>query len=198
MRHDGFVPAGDDRDLTLPERFKEQWEAMEKPFVVAHLATTGLDDRTDEILQISAILADPSGAIASEFSALVRVTNGIPDYIQEETGISEARVGLEGRPLAEVMRSLLAFVGSSTLFIHNAPFEVAFLSRAAQLCGQSFESCVYDTQEIGFYVWPNLRARSVGALARRLGIGEARDRELAETKVLLTVLLAAREEGVKA
>jgi DNA polymerase-3 subunit epsilon len=194
MTEDGFIFLENGCYFDLGAGFKAAWKATTEPFVVVDLETTGLDAEADEILEFSAVLAAPSGVILSEFSALVRVTQPMSDWVQELTGITEAEVEREGRPLAEAMKAFLVFVGSRPIFIHHASFDKAFLVKAAELTRQPFDNVVHDIEDICFYVWPGMRL-NVDNLVKHLGLTKSGERCLDDSKAVLAILLATREEA---
>lgn len=196
MKNEDSASLGDGHKFDLKSDFKASWKATNDPFVVADLEVTGLDNQADEILEFSAVLAAPSGAILSEFSALVRVTQPMSHHMQELTGITEDEIERNGRPLPEVMKAFLAFVGSRPVFIHNAPFDNAFLIKAGQLTHQPFDNDVHDTLEISRRTWPTLRSHSLRALTEHLKLAKTGERCLDDAKNILIILLAAREKAL--
>lgn len=177
------------------------WRAMSQPFVVADLETTGLNAKSDEVLEFAAVVVDPSGLITSEFSVLVRAKTPIPSAITKITGITQTDVNHEGRPLADAMTAFLAFIGSRPIFFHNAPFDLSFLRQAEAVTKLKFNNQLHDTLPIAWTAWPSLGTYKLSALARHVGAPLPTHRGLADAKATLAVLLAARakaESGVAA
>lgn len=167
------------------------WAATRQPFVVADLETTGLNAETDEVLEFAAVRMDPDGAVAGEFSALVRVAR-VPPEISRLTGITQELVDREGQPLPAAMRAFAEFVGAQPLFFHNAPFDQGFLKKAGAQAKVKLTNPVHDTLPLARQAWPSLGTYKLSALAEHVGAPAPNHRALADAKAALAVLLAAR------
>ena len=186
------------RKIHLEERssaLDAAWAATRETFIVADLETTGLSAASDEVLEFAAVLVDSSGAVTSEFSALVRVKQPVSAIITQITGITQADVDREGRPLANVMADFLAFVGPRSVFFHNAPFDVSFLKQAGAQAKLKFSNPVHDTLPMAWAVWPSLGTYKLSALAEHVGAPAPTHRGLADAKAALAVLMAARAKA---
>lgn len=168
------------------------WAATAEPFIVADLETTGLSAENDELLEFAAVAVDAVGLVTSEFAMLVRVTRPVPPAITKITGITQADVDRQARPLDEAMRAFLAFVGSRPVFFHNAPFDSGFLKMASAQTGLTFANAVHDTLPLARGAWPSAGVYKLAALAERVGAPAPTHRALADAKAALAVLLAAR------
>ena len=173
--------------------FSGAWKAMREPFAIVDIETTGLHAESDEILEFSALLVDPSGAITSEFSALVKVEQPLKLEIIELVEISQAMVEHEGIPLPNAMAKFLAFVGNRAAFIRNARFEQAFFDNAEEKTGQVFGNKVYDTLVMAQMIWNDGGPHSCNRLMKRLGLPQFQGRTLGEVNSILAILLAARD-----
>lgn len=78
-------------------------------------------------------------------------------------------------PFQEIVADLLDFIGASTIVIHNADFDIAFLDQEFRLLddqdrlnGRVFH--VIDTLEMARSIFPRM-SNSLDGLADRLGIG---------------------------
>lgn len=183
------------RQIQLEERssaLDAAWAATRETFVVADLETTGLQPASDQILEFAAIRVDPSGLILAEFSALVRVKQPLPEIITNITGIKQADIDREGRPLKEAMADFLAFVGLYPVFFHNAPFDVGFLKQTGVRTNLRFSNAVHDTLPIAWAVWPSLGTYKLGILAAHVGAPAPVHRGLSDAKAALAILMAAR------
>lgn len=168
------------------------WAATRQPFVVADLETTGLNAETDEVLEFAAVRVAPDGAVAGEFSALVRVAR-VPVEITRLTGITQELVDREGLLLAAAMKAFAEFVGSRPLFFHNAPFDAGFVTKAVAQTRTKFSNAVHDTLPMARAAWPGLGTYKLTALADHVGAPAPTHRALADAKAALAVLLAARD-----
>mgnify|MGYP000347592032 CR=1 FL=1 len=181
------------RDTAL-ENLQSVWDSTYREFVVADLETTGLDINNSEILEIAAVRSDSNGVIISQYSALVRITKPVPALITELTGISQSEIDREGRPLHDVLRSFLVFLGDSPVFFHNAPFDVKFLRSAAAQSGLKLSNVVRDTLPIARAAWPGMKSHKLETLVKIIdGAPAPTHRALADAKATLAVLMAARE-----
>jgi DNA polymerase III epsilon subunit-like protein len=167
------------------------WLATRQPFVVADLETTGLNAETDEVLELAAVRVAPDGTVSSEFVALIKVSQ-VPSGIALLTGITRELVDREGQPLAVAMTSFAKFVATDPIFFHNAPFDQGFLRKAAVQAKVKLANQLHDTLPLARQVWPSLGTYKLAALAEHVGIPAPNHRALADARVALAVLLAAR------
>ena len=173
--------------------FADAWDAMRDPFAIVDIETTGIHAESDEILEFTALLVDPSGAITSEFSALVKVEEPLKQEIIELVEITQSMVDLEGIPLSDAMAKLLAFVGNRPVFIHHSMFDQPFLESAEEKTGQLFSNKVYDTLVMAQMIWNDGGPHSCDRLMKRLGLPQVQGRTLGGAKSTLALLLAARD-----
>jgi DNA polymerase III epsilon subunit-like protein len=167
------------------------WTATRQTFVVADLETTGLNAKTDEVLELAAVRVAPDGTVASEFVALVKVSQ-MPSGIALLTGITRELVDSEGQPLVVAMTSFAKFVAADPIFFHNAPFDQGFLKKAAVQAKVKLVNQVHDTLPLARQAWPSLGTYKLAALAEHVGISAPNHRALADARATLAVLLAAR------
>jgi DNA polymerase-3 subunit epsilon len=198
-RNIGYHKEWEERNATRTAQLKEQasgveasWAATQQRFVVADLETTGLSAGTDEILELAAVLVEPTGTIVAEFAVLVRVNNPVPPFISKLTGISQSDIDRDGRPLTEAIGQFLDFVGAHPVFFHNAPFDAGFLKQACSQTKRKFANPVHDTLPMARMAWPSLSSYKLGVLAEHVGAPKPTHRGLADVKATLAVMLAAR------
>lgn len=102
---------------------------MSEIYTVIDLETTGLDHETDHITEIAAIRTDGTREIG-RFQTFVSLPNGVkvPPEVSELTGIKPE--DLDGAPTEwDALLALEAFAYGTTVVAHNAPFDLAFISR---------------------------------------------------------------------
>lgn len=177
--------------------FAKEWDAMREPFVVVNIETTGLEPESSEIIEIAALLVDPSGTVWSEFSRLVKVASPVPDDVLKLIGITQEQMALEGLPLARVMKEYLAFVALRPVFLQNATVDLPFLRKAAESIDQTFDDSVCDIDYMALMIWTEVQGRGFRALAAHVGAPQTRPRSIDDAKAALTVLLAAREAAFR-
>jgi DNA polymerase-3 subunit epsilon len=123
----------------------------EVTFVVLDLETTGASPSDCAITEVGALKLR-GGELLGTFETLVNPGVPIPPTITVLTGITEAMV-LPAPRIAEVLPSLLEFIGDAVVVGHNVRFDIAFLDAAAG---------ALDHPQL-----PNRRVDTLG-LARRL------------------------------
>ncbi len=101
-----------------------------KDYVVIDIETTGLNDVTDQIIEIGAI-SIKNGDVYAEFSVLLKIDTLLPKGIVELTGITNEMLQEQGRDAKEALKELKEFCGDSELVGHNiVSFDMNFLRRA--------------------------------------------------------------------
>lgn len=161
---------------------------MSQTYVALDLETTGLDPKTDAIIEIGcARLRD--GEIVDQWSTLVNPGRKLSFAITQLTGIADR--DLIGQPaLREVIDPLRRFVGSVPIVAHNASFDLGFL----RTHGLSFANPILDTFEIASIVLPGRSSYSLGALAAEFGAGQASAHRALDDARATALLLAALHE----
>jgi DNA polymerase III subunit epsilon len=186
-----------ERQAYLAERatlLDAAWAATRQPFIVADLETTGLNPKTDEVLEYAAVQVAPDGSITNEFSTIVRVSHQVPAQITGLTGITQDAIDREGRPPADAMKAFAAFVGEHPVFFHNAPFDKGFIKKAASQAKVKFINPVHDTLPLARQAWPSLATYKLATLAQHVGAVVPKHRALEDAKATLAVLLSARQK----
>ncbi|AEA24961.1 DNA polymerase III, epsilon subunit [Pseudonocardia dioxanivorans CB1190] len=162
----------------------------EVTFVVLDLETTGGSSANHSITEIGAVKVR-GGEVLGELATLVDPGTGVPPGVVALTGITTAMV--TGAPrLAQVLPTLLEFMGGAVLVAHNAPFDAGFLRAACerhdrrwprppQLCTARLARAVLSRAEA-----PSVR---LGALARLFGTAtQPTHRALADARATVEVL----------
>lgn len=167
-------------------------------FVAIDLETTGLDARTDAIIEVGAVCvafdraAGPfSCRVLERFVTFVDPQRPIPLRIQQLTGIHDSDV--TGAPTIDhVIPELLAFVRPDVVAVvaHNAGFDFGFL----QAAGVNFHRPTQDTFELASILLPGMASYSLGELTRTLEIPQPEAHRALDdaeaTAQLFTYLLA--------
>jgi ATP-dependent DNA helicase DinG len=131
--------------------------------VFLDLETTGLDPRTDEVIELGALFFE-HGQEVHRIARLYSASRPLPITIRRLTGIDDAM--LAGKPrfggdLAELREALAGW----TVVAHNAPFEKGFLP---ELLGP-IRAPVLDSCELLHYLHPELQSHSLESLLRWAG-----------------------------
>jgi DNA polymerase-3 subunit epsilon len=168
-------------------------EATKAPFVVADIETTGLKASQHEITEIAAVIVEPDGTVAAEFSSLLRTSNPIPMEITQLTGIDDRMVRKYGGEPATVLKDFLSFISDRPVFFHHAPFDKSFLNSAFLANDLEMNNEIFDTLHLARKAWPSLGKYRLESLARYLNAQPPEHRALADVRTTLAVLLASRQ-----
>ena len=112
----------------------KQRKAQGTDYTVLDLETTGLSHLKDHIIEIAALRVR-NDCVVEEFHALIRCPIPLPSTVSELTGLSDLQLMSEGRQIDDVLRELLAFIGSDLLVIHHAAFDYSFLQAGCKKAG---------------------------------------------------------------
>jgi DNA polymerase-3 subunit epsilon len=131
-------------DWVRPLLFGETQGGTEGPiFIAFDTETTGLEPKTDKIVEIGAVKFDRLGLIG-RFSVLINPGIPMPAEAARVNGITDEMLRKQP-PLEEVLPDFLRFIGKGILVAHNAPFDVSFINAA-----------------LGYY-WKNAEDREKGS-----------------------------------
>jgi ATP-dependent DNA helicase DinG len=135
------------------------------PSIVAlDIETTGLDPKTEAILEIGAVRFD-GHRIEDEFTTLVNPNRHIPEFITGLTGINDEMVR-QAPHIQDVLDPLAAFIGDSPILGHNIQFDLSFFRKY-----KLFElNDRIDTYELAAVLMPAASRYNLGALGQQLTI----------------------------
>ncbi|MBF0402035.1 MAG: DNA polymerase III subunit epsilon [Magnetococcales bacterium] len=141
-----------------------------KRLIVLDTETTGLNPTEgDRIIEIGCVelLHTRKG---EQYHTLIQPDRDIPAEAVRIHGITNERVANAPR-FADIVDSLLAFIGTDTLVIHNASFDIGFLNaELKRLQREPLEMTrVVDTMLLSRRKFPGMSA-SLDALCRRLKV----------------------------
>ncbi|MBX6352847.1 MAG: DEAD/DEAH box helicase [Thermoflavifilum sp.] len=155
-------------------------------WLLVDVETTGLDPRTDEIIEISAIRWR-DGAAEQRFSSLVKPRHALPPQIRQLTGLTDD--DLRAAPkLADIWPEFRAFAADAAFVAHHASFDLAFLRRVAEnLDAWDLRlDDAADTLVLSRILLPGLTDYSLEALAHHLALPtRPMHRAAADVQVLL-------------
>ncbi|MEX0831067.1 MAG: DEDD exonuclease domain-containing protein [Nitriliruptoraceae bacterium] len=168
---------------------------IDATFVVIDLETTGLDPATDAITEVGAVKIR-GGEVLGEFGTLVRPQQRIPASVVRLTGITEDMVR-DSPGIGEVLASLEPFFGNATMIAHNARFDHAFLTAAAQRHYRAFDPPVIDTVRLARRLLRDeVRDLRLSTLAHHLGAPVTPDhRALTDARATVAVFHALLERA---
>jgi len=165
-------------------------------FVAFDLETTGLDFKTEEVLEIGAVRVR-GGRIEASFSQVVRAQRPLTAFLTSLTGITAAEVA-EGSDPAKALQEFLEFAGDLPLVAHNSSFDLHFLDKACAAAGiERTKGDCYDTLLGSRTVWPWLSTHKLESLAQEFtldGAAERSHRASNDARVTAALFLRIQEE----
>lgn len=153
---------------------------MINSYVCIDLETTGLNPKTDKIIEIGAVKV-VEGRIVDTFSTYVNPGRKLEERIVELTGIIQEQVD-EAPEIAQVMPGLIDFLENYPLLGHRILFDYSFLKKAAVNQKLSFEKQGIDTLRIARCFLPELEKRSLEFLCKHYEIPHHAHRALADAE----------------
>ena len=155
----------------------------EKPtgsYVCIDLETTGLNPKTDKIIEIGAVRVE-NHVIVEEWETFVNPDRQLDERIIELTGIHDEQL-ISAPTIDQVLPKLLEVIGDRVLLGHSVTFDYSFIKRAAVGQKLSFERNGIDTLKIARKYLPNLESRSLGYLCEYFGINHSAHRALCDAR----------------
>lgn len=135
---------------------------MMNSYIAVDLETTGLNPKSDRILEIGALKVI-DGKERGVFKTFVDPRMKVPDYITGLTGITEEMV--KNQPTADAaVLEFLSFAEDYPLLGHNIMFDYSFLKHQAVNQRREFERSACDTLKIARKAFPGLPSRSLEAM----------------------------------
>lgn len=119
---------------------------MLEDYVVIDLEMTGLNPKTDKILELAAVRVR-GGQEVDSFSVIVNPQVPVSEKITELTGITQAEADA-GAPLDETVAVFLEFLGTDVLVGQNVIFDYSFLKQWAVNHKRSLEKQAVDTLKL--------------------------------------------------
>ncbi len=151
-----------------------------KDYLCLDIETTGLNPKTEKIIEIGAVRVR-NGSITESFASLVSPGRLLEERITDLTGITDEM--LKNAPAKEeVIPKFLEFAGEDILLGHSVLFDYSFLKKAAVNCNYQFERMGIDTLKIARKFLPEVESRSLGYLCSYYGIEHHAHRALADAQ----------------
>lgn len=135
-----FYDAIQDDLFTIVETSKD---LINKTYVVFDLETTGTDPGKDSIVEVGAVKV-VAGKITESFNCLVNPERPIPPAASQVNGITDDMVKNE-YAFRDVVGDFYKFTRDAILVAHNAPFDIAFLTRQGVEEKYDFDNLYIDT-----------------------------------------------------
>lgn len=131
-------------------------------YVAVDLETTGLNPKTDKIIEIGAVKV-MDGKQTDTFSTYVNAGRQIPEHVTALTKITDDMLK-EAPSTKEAISVLLDFIGDDILLGHHVIFDYSFIKKAAVNIGCTFEKQGIDTLKIARKYLPNIESRTLSSL----------------------------------
>ena len=165
---------------------------MINSFICLDLETTGLNPKTDKIIEIGAIRIE-NGLEKGTFETFVNPGRLLEERIVELTGIRDE--DLQDAPfIQEVLPEFFEFAGDLPLLGHSVLFDYSFLKKAAVNRKLTFERDGIDTLKIARKFLPELPSRSLGNLCEYFQIPHQAHRALEDARATLRLYEILREK----
>ncbi len=138
-------------------------------FVVVDVETTGFSPRDGGITEI-AMIKVRNGLLWEEYTTLVNPLVPIPYEVTALTGIDDEMV-VDAPAADEVAPMIAEFLGDGVFTAHNASFDLGFVnSTLAKGKIERIQNPVVCTCKLARRLLPNLYSKSLGPVAKQLGI----------------------------
>ena len=137
-------------------------------FIAFDLETTGIQPKTDAIVEIGAVRFDGSEPVES-YSTLINPGRPIPPEASAVNGITDEMVA--SSPVVEtVLADFAGFCGDLPLVAHNAPFDFKFLLNAVETHkAKAPAGVVLDSCALSRIVFPGMINYKLGTLVSHFG-----------------------------
>ncbi len=165
---------------------------MVNSYVCIDLETTGLNPKTDKIIEIGAVKV-VDGRVMDTFSTYVNPGRKLEERIVELTGITQEQVD-KAPEITQVMPGLVEFLENLPLLGHRVLFDYSFLKKAAVNQKFTFEKQGIDTLRIARCFLPELERRSLEYLCRHYEIPHHAHRALADAEATVALYQKLVEE----
>ena len=153
---------------------------MTDSYVCIDLETTGLEPKTDKIIEIG-IVKVKDNSVVDEWETFVNPDRQLDERIIELTGIKDEQL-MSAPQIGEVLPILLEKLEDVPLLGHSILFDFSFVKKAAVNQRMVFEKSGIDTLKIARKYLAELESRSLGALCGYYGIRHSAHRALCDAQ----------------
>lgn len=135
---------------------------MLENYTVIDLEMTGLNAKTDAILEVGAVRVREGNAVDT-YSALLRTGRTLSEKVTELTGIT-GEMQEAGEEPEQAMEAFFAFLGEDILVGQNVIFDYSFLKQWAVNHRFSFERNAVDTLKLARHFLPQEQKKDLESL----------------------------------
>lgn len=164
---------------------------MIKDYVVLDLETTGLNPKTDRIIEIGAAKVKDLQVVQT-FSTFVNPGRSLTERVTKLTGITNEDL-TDAPVIDDIIENLLEFIGDDVLLGQNIIFDYSFVKKAAVNKKLKFEKNGIDTLRIARRFLTDLESRTLGALCDYYNISFTAHRALNDALATHEVYLKMAE-----
>ena len=165
---------------------------MTDSYVCIDLETTGLNPKTDKIIEIGVVKVE-NNQITRAWETLVNPDRKLEARIVELTGIHDEQL-MSAPMIEEIMPELLEIVGDFVLLGHSVLFDYSFIKKAAVNQKLCFERQGIDTLKIARKYLADLESRSLPCLCKHYGIQHSAHRALHDAKATVELYRKLAEQ----
>ncbi|MBP5651132.1 MAG: 3'-5' exoribonuclease [Clostridia bacterium] len=135
---------------------------------VFDVETTGLDYKSNEIIEIGAVKLH-NGEITESFSCFVKPTVKIPSEITRLTGITDAMVA-NAHSISEVIVDFYKFCYGCVIMAYNIDFDYRFINSAGVKVGYKFTNRQVDAMYLARKEVKGAKNFTLSSICKRLGV----------------------------
>lgn len=171
---------------------------LAKDCVFLDLETTGSSPSRDAITEVGLRRVSPNGE-TSVWQRLINPGRGIPEFIQQLTGISPEMVA--DAPLFEdIADELWQQLEGAVLVAHNVRFDYGFLRQAFKSVGRDYRPAMCCTVKLSRRLYPRGSGHSLDAICHRMGYQrDVAHRAMADVEAMFAfVCQAVADHGLDA
>lgn len=166
-----------------------------KNYVSIDIETTGLDPKTDRIIEIGAVRVR-DGMIREIRNWLINPRCELSDFIKDLTKIDEAMLA-DAPYIDEVLPEVIEFCKDDVLLGHNIMMDFSFLKRNAVNRGLPFEKYGIDTLKLARIIFADMEKKNLGFLCDELGITVENKHRAADDALAAVKLFQIMGEAAK-
>lgn len=141
--------------------------AINEPYVVLDLETTGFSRKNDRIIELSMIRCEKGRT--TRYETFVNPGISIPARVAKLTGISDDDVA-DAPQIEDILESVYEFIGDCKIVAHNASFDAGFICHAFSRAGIDGTLQFYDTLKLARAAFPEFENHKLSTLIDELGL----------------------------
>lgn len=166
---------------------------MLQGYVAVDLEMTGLQAKTDRMLEIGAVKVIDH-QVVDTLQVFINPHRTLSETVSTLTGITQEMVS-DGVEDVEGLRLLMDFTGELPLVGHNIIFDYSFLKQCAVNHKISYEKMAVDTLKISRICFPDLESKKLESMSQHYQLGKVQDhRALADAMLTVGLLECLMKE----